>query len=161
MRSHASECVNLQKSLTPPVAFDTCPRSLSPTFLPSLFLLLPACHRAVYASESNYPIYMQNDASDAFVTAVPGESRDGRQGWAGEQSREVEMDGRSARWSESGGWWRGVDLISEEGGGMTNERDEEQRRERATGGGEDLYMNESDGWSAREELMENDRLKDK
>lgn len=44
---------------------------------------------------------------------------------------------------------------------MTNERDEEQRRERATGGGEDLYMNESDGWSMREELMENDRLKDK
>lgn len=53
--------------------------------LPSLSFFPPATvHNA---SESNYPIYMQSGASDAFATAVPRRSRDGRQRWAGGQSK--------------------------------------------------------------------------
>lgn len=75
MHAHLPECVNMHKYL--PLNASTSlsllrlsiPLSLYPTFLYFPFFLPATLH---YASESNYPIYMQNDASDAFVTVVPG-----------------------------------------------------------------------------------------
>lgn len=69
------------------------------SFLSCPSFLIPPFQR--YGSESNYPIYMQNDASDAFVTAVPGgaETRDGD----GQESRaEREMDGGRSESMEQG-----------------------------------------------------------
>lgn len=105
MHSHASDCVNLQKSLTPPVALDTCPRSLGRRLPSSLFFFFLPATVQFNASESNYPIYMQNDTSDAFVTAAEMGDKDGQESRAEPRGRWMEgvLDGVKGEDGDVGG----------------------------------------------------------